>query len=122
MGPRRGSRPCSSKARKRLKARWPGPGKSAEPVVRGPCWSAGAPDGLSAAVGVLGLEREAEALQLLRHALDAVRAVGPERLEPLEEGRVGGVDLVAEDVEVGVQRVDRADLDGRREADRVLRR
>ena len=36
IGPRSGSRPCSSKARKRLKSGWSGPWKSAEPVVSRP--------------------------------------------------------------------------------------
>jgi hypothetical protein len=36
IGPRRGLRPCSSKARKRLNRGWAGPWKSAEPVVRRP--------------------------------------------------------------------------------------
>ena len=68
------------------------------------------------------VEREAELAQAVGHRQDAPPAVGAEVLERRLQPGVGGVDLVAEDVQVLVLAVDARELGGGREPDAVLAR
>ena len=68
------------------------------------------------------VEREAELAQAVGHRQDAAAAVGAEVLQRRQQCGVGGIDLVAEDVEVLVLAVHARELRGGREPDPVLPR
>ena len=69
------------------------------------------------AVQVRVVDREAERAQVVGHGVDAAHAVGAEVVQRGEEGGVGVVDPVAEDVQVLVLGVHRRELDRGREFD-----
>ena len=68
------------------------------------------------------VEREAELAQAVGHRQDAAAAVGAEVLQRGQQRGVGGIDLVAEDVQVLVLAVHARELRGGREPDPVLAR